>query len=275
MHPDPLVSIILPYRNAAPYIFKAIKSVLEQDHPHWELLLVDNGCDDMSNEFVEAFDWHPCVHRLYASEVGVSNARNVGLEAASGKYICFLDADDRMPKSGISSRVWALEENPDADFCDGTVHFYDARFKRKLRTWRPSYSGKPLDELVKLTGSCFMGISWMCRRTRIGDIRFPEGQTHSEDLSFYLRLASEGGDYIFVDEPVYEVRVRPDSAMSSLAGLEMGYAAVASQLPDLGISKELREVFQKRVRRILFRSYLKRFQPREARRVFKEWSQSR
>jgi glycosyltransferase involved in cell wall biosynthesis len=271
--PDaPLVSIILPFRDAASYLNEAVQSVIDQEHTNWELLAIDNASSDGGGKLVSQFA-DPRIQLLSAAEPGVSKARNVGLNAVQGQFVCFLDADDRLPPQSLSLRVAALQQSPNADFCDGTVHFFDQHFQQQERTWRPSFSGKPLDELVKLTGSCFMGISWMCRRTSIGTIRFPEGQTHSEDLSFYLRLAAQGGEYIYVDAPTYEVRVRPNSAMASLEGLEKGYASVASQLPSLGISPELQAVFRKRVARILFRSYLKRLQPKAAFAAKKHWSE--
>lgn len=269
--PDaPLVSIILPFRDAASYLNEAVQSVIDQEYTNWELLAIDNASSDGGGKLVSQFA-DPRIQLFSAAEPGVSKARNVGLDAAQGQFVCFLDADDRLPPQSLSSRVAALQQSPHADFCDGTVHFFDQHFQQQERTWRPSFSGKPLDELVKLTGSCFMGISWICRRTSIGNIRFPEGQTHSEDLSFYLQLASIGGDYIFVDVPVYEVRLRPDSAMSGIAGLESGYAAVAEQLPALYISEDVQRAFRRRVRRILFRTYLKRFRPGEAWRAFRRW----
>lgn len=271
--PDaPLVSIILPFRDAASYLNDAVQSVIDQQYTNWELLAIDNASADEGSEIVSQFS-DARIQLLSATETGVSRARNVGLNAAQGQFVCFLDADDRLPPQSVSSRVAALQHSPNANFCDGTVHFFDKHFQRKQRTWRPSFSGKPLDELVRLTGSCFMGISWMCRRSSIGELRFPEGQSHSEDLSFYLRLAAQGGEYIYVDTPTYEVRVRPDSAMASLEGLEKGYASVASQLPLLGISPELQAVFRKRVARILFRSYMKRLQPKAALAAKRQWSE--
>lgn len=271
MQDSPLVSIITPFRDAADYLPEAIQSVLDQEYRNWELLAIDNGSIDEGAQIVRSFN-DARIHLLQAPKAGVSYARNAGLEASRGAYICFLDADDRLTKSSLKIRVAALQRFSNADFCDGTVHFFERRFERQLRVWQPSFSGKPLDELVGLTGSCFMGISWMCRSTSIGKIRFPEGQTHSEDLSFYLQLASTGGDYIFVEASIYDVRVRTDSAMSALSGLESGYASIARQLPLLHVNAALQQTFRRRVRRILFRSYLKRLQPVRALKAYRRWS---
>ena len=94
-----LVSIIVPVYNAGSYIEETIRMVLAQTFPHWELILVDDCSSDDSREKIRA-----CIKdagedkriRLIekTENEGAARARNTGIDAAQGRYIAFLDADD-------------------------------------------------------------------------------------------------------------------------------------------------------------------------------------
>ena len=90
----PYFSVIIPLYNKAPYIRKTVESVLGQTFGNFELIIVDNGSNDGSSEIVSQFnDPRLSVHR-FEENVGVSNARNIGIGRSSASYIAFLDADD-------------------------------------------------------------------------------------------------------------------------------------------------------------------------------------
>ena len=93
---DPLISVIMPCFNAAPYVEEAIESVLGQTYRNVELVVVDDGSTDGSDAIVAALvAANPeRVNIAYTSRVGPYPARNAGLERAHGVLIAFLDADD-------------------------------------------------------------------------------------------------------------------------------------------------------------------------------------
>ena len=93
---DPLISVIMPCFNAAPYVEEAIESVLGQTYRNVELVVVDDGSTDGSDAIVAALvAANPeRVSIAYTSRVGPYPARNAGLERARGELIAFLDADD-------------------------------------------------------------------------------------------------------------------------------------------------------------------------------------
>lgn len=88
-----LCSVIIPLYNKEQYIFFAIKSVLDQTHQDFEVIVVDDGSSDGGAAVVRAID-DPRVRLLQQKNGGVSRARNAGIAAARGDLICFLDADD-------------------------------------------------------------------------------------------------------------------------------------------------------------------------------------
>lgn len=88
-------SVIMPLFNKAPYVVKAIRSVLSQTLPDFELVIVDDGSDDGSAEMAsQAIEGQANCRMMRQENQGVSVARNHGVEASSGDYLCFLDADD-------------------------------------------------------------------------------------------------------------------------------------------------------------------------------------
>lgn len=113
-----LVSMILPVYNAAPYLPRALDSVLQQTFPHWELLIVDDGSTDESHPICTAYarqDQRIHLHRI--DHTGVSGARNYGLSAAQGEWIFFLDSDDWLPENALEA---LLSHAADADIIMGS-----------------------------------------------------------------------------------------------------------------------------------------------------------
>jgi glycosyltransferase involved in cell wall biosynthesis len=94
MQPDPLVSVIIPAYNAAPYIDEALRSVLAQSYHNSEIIVVDDGSTDNTGERVASYG--DDVIYLHQSNSGgfPGVVRNTGIELSRGDYICFLDADD-------------------------------------------------------------------------------------------------------------------------------------------------------------------------------------
>ncbi len=90
---SPLFSVIIPTYNRAHLLPRAIKSVLNQNCPEWELIVVDDGSEDNTRELVARYE-DKRVKYVYQEHQERSTARNTGIEAAKGQYICFLDDDD-------------------------------------------------------------------------------------------------------------------------------------------------------------------------------------
>ena len=106
---NPEVSVIIPTYNRVELLPRAIQSVLNQTYKSYELIVVDDGSDDDTENLMRSkFPW---VKYYQIENNGVSRARNFGVEKAVGKYIAFLDSDDEwLPKK--------LERQMDL-FCEG------------------------------------------------------------------------------------------------------------------------------------------------------------
>jgi len=107
----PLVSVIMPAYNTARYIGDAIDSVLSQDYPNKELIVIDDGSTDGTLEIVR--DYGPAITLLTQKNQGSAVARNAGLAAARGEYLAFLDSDDIWLPGKLSVQVAHMEKYPD------------------------------------------------------------------------------------------------------------------------------------------------------------------
>ena len=120
----PLISVIIPIYNAASFLPQTIDSVLSQDYPNLEILLINDGSTDQSKQICESYiakyqntknknhtknNHH--IRFFNLPHQGVSRTRNHGLREFSGKYFCFLDADDLLAPTFISDLYYFATEH--------------------------------------------------------------------------------------------------------------------------------------------------------------------
>lgn len=270
MKNEPLISIVMPARNAAAFIHDAIASVLHQTWKNWELLVVDNGSDDDTAAIARSFN-DPRIQLFHQAIRGVGHARNMALSRIRGTFYCFLDADDMLPPNSLADRAALLMENEAVHFADGGVQAFDERTSN-IWTRSPRYRGpSPLHELYTISDSCFLGTTWMIRRSSDTVPLFDTGMTHAEELFYYMSIAHKGA-YDHVSRPVLLYRISPGSAMSDIVGLHKGYrqlVAGMNHLPSPPNDSELQYAWG-RIRKIMWRTYLKRGMPLAAFRAFFE-----
>jgi len=126
-------SIIIPLYNKAPYVAKAIGSVLSQTFTDYELIIVDDGSkDDSYAVALNVIEGRGNCHIYRQQNAGVSVARNIGAAFSHGDYLCFLDADDWWDKRFLEEMVQLIEEFPDAGIY-GTSYIIVNETKRKTR----------------------------------------------------------------------------------------------------------------------------------------------
>lgn len=123
MNNSVLVSIIIPVYKVEQYIRKCIESVLGQDYNNIELILVDDGTPDRSGEIADEYAQKDSrIRVIHKSNEGVAIARNVGMEAARGDFVLFVDSDDWISKDHVS-HLMSLQKKDDSDMCMTTEYF--------------------------------------------------------------------------------------------------------------------------------------------------------
>lgn len=124
-------SVIIPLYNKSPYVRKTVESVLRQTFDDYELVIIDNGSNDGSSEIVASFT-DPRIRIVRLEEnVGVSNARNKGVELSTAPYITFLDADDWWEPTFLEEMRGLIERHPDAGIY-GTGYYIVKNSKKRL-----------------------------------------------------------------------------------------------------------------------------------------------
>ena len=151
----PLVSIIIPCLNAAPWLAEALESCLSQTHSKIDVILVNNGSTDESIEVANRFQ----DSRLFITTCerrSASAARNVGLQRAQGEFIQYLDADDLLSPDKIKAQLELLNSCPAnmISFCKA-VHFFDGEDRHRGIVhdgWPMMDTDCTMDWLVELLG---------------------------------------------------------------------------------------------------------------------------
>ncbi|MEE0860261.1 MAG: glycosyltransferase family A protein, partial [Paludibacteraceae bacterium] len=106
-----LVSIIMPAYNSGRFIEQSIRSVLSQTYTEWELLIVDDCSTDDTPSIVASFKDKRIHFQRNEHNMGAALSRNKAIQAAKGKYIAFLDADDKWLPTKLEKQVGFMQNN--------------------------------------------------------------------------------------------------------------------------------------------------------------------
>jgi len=120
----PRVSVIIPTYNYARFIEQAIESVLVQSYRDFEIIVVDDGSTDNTEEVVAKFDNR--VHYIRQANRGPNAARNTGIRAARGEFIAFLDADDLWLPEKLALQIELAAARPEAGLIYGGILLFDS-----------------------------------------------------------------------------------------------------------------------------------------------------
>lgn len=208
---EPLVTIITPAYNSADFITQTINSVIEQTYTNWELLVIDDKSKDNTCQVVEEFvDKHRNIKLIKLEQNGgVSNARNVGLANATGKYIAFLDSDDIWLKEKLAKQVAYMEEKSlPMTFCAyNRIDEAGEVISRKIEVPH-SVSYRQL-----LSHNVIIFSTSLTLKSVIGDTKFKKAG--HEDWIFWLDIFKKSFSGYGINEPLVLYRIRQGSVSSN------------------------------------------------------------
>ena len=132
----PLISVMMTVYNGAPYLAEAIESVLGQTYRPIEFIVVDDGSDDGSSEIATGFV--PALQYVHHPRRGMGASRNRAVQLAKGRYLTYLDADDRLRPDALERQAAVLTAHPQVDVVFGHVREFvspelDASARARLR----------------------------------------------------------------------------------------------------------------------------------------------
>jgi glycosyltransferase involved in cell wall biosynthesis len=256
----PLVSVVIPTYNRARFLRRAIESVLNQDHPGKEVVVVnDASTDETEREIAPWAQTHGVVWLRHKSNRGISAARNTGIRASRGAYLVFLDSDDYLLPGRLSSHVEVLERQPDLMWAYSD-HWIEHNGQRQpptfsVRSYRPE--GKVFELLLLETnGFQLQVMTTTLRRSVVEEIGgFDETVICAEDLDFALKVAKRypiayvpNADCVWVE---HDTRTKHTLRNRVESWLKVFDRHVASLDVSDGNRKELRRDVKALRRRIL------------------------
>ena len=227
------VSVIVPVYNVEPFLKRAIDSLINQTLKELEIIIVDDGSPDNCGAVIDEYAReHSNIIALHKENGGISDARNAGLQMATGEYIGFLDPDDYAePDMFEKLYTSAKESDSDLAFCGYTEVF------------SPSCIENRKIEISKQTGDIFdLAFSNVCnslgayawnklyKSSIIKDsrIEFPDGVSVVEDTVFFFEFLKNATSFSVVDEPLYNYIRQPKSICAVYQPGRFSYYKIAA-----------------------------------------------
>ena len=219
-----LVSIVVPVYNAENYLTDCVDSIRAQSYQNIEILLVDDGSTDTSASLCDQLgQLDPRIRVIHNSNHGVSNARNTGLDQATGEYILFVDSDDTISRNLVRDNLEELvSDNSDISLF-GFQYVYDTVSRRETVS-------NTIDQTLHVTDDVFfqqhfadlyerewMNCPWnkLIRRSILTEngIRFPEKYSICEDMIFSVCVIRQCKSIVLLSGTYYKYCLRSTDSL--------------------------------------------------------------
>ena len=216
-----LVSVIVPVYNAEEYLRYCIDNIVSQTYRNIEIILINDGSTDTSPEICDEYAQQDERIKVISKENGgPSDARNVGLKAAKGEYICFCDSDDYFTAPDVIEALVTEAAGSDFDFLfyDSDIMFEDGhKEKKNFRIRKKPYDDSTGPDMMRklLNNNEFSHSVWLLfvRRATLEAIglTFYKGLFVAEDAIFAVNLFLHSKSVRHVAKTLYCRRIRGDS----------------------------------------------------------------
>lgn len=222
-----LVSVIIPVYKVEPYLRECLDSVINQTYRNLEIILVDDGspdeCPKICDEYAERDSRVKVIHK---ENGGLSDARNKGIDIATGEYITFVDSDDVIHEIYVESLYDNLKKtNSDISVCQ-SISFNDSQKIKEIEVSNERYVLSGNDAVqdlykrlcrIKKIKSFGVGVTaWgkMFARKIFSNIRFPYGMLHEDD-AVSPKVLYQSNSVCVISSRLYCYRVTDNSIMNS------------------------------------------------------------
>ncbi len=201
------LSIVVAVYNIEQYLHKCVESLLAQTYSNLEIILVDDGATDGSGTICDDYaEKDSRVHVIHKTNGGLSDARNVGIEAATGTYLAFVDGDDWVDTDMYMCLIQELERTQsDIAVCRYRQIYRDATFDQstgKVFVFEGKEALRAMlqeDEAIQIQNAAW---NKLYRRAFLGEQRFPKGKWY-EDVVYTTKLLYKAHRIVYLDSAKY------------------------------------------------------------------------
>lgn len=207
----PRLSVILPAYNAARYLPDAINSILQQTFSDFELLVLNDGSVDNTEQVVMEFNDPRIIYIRNVQNIGLANTINKGLSLARGELIARMDADDISLPTRLETQVRYLDEHPDVMLCSCALQQFGASDQQMI--------GREDFELVKaemLFSSAIGHASSVWRKAFFEEnhLMFMQDEFPAEDYGLWTRAVFYG-KMVNIPDLLYRYRIYPEQVTAT------------------------------------------------------------
>lgn len=205
------VSIIVPIYNTEKYLKACLDSIINQTYQNLEIILIDDGSTDNSGKIIDDYaKKDKRIKAIHQKNAGQSAARNRGLKEASGEYISFIDADDKVKPAFIEKLLTQFDNNTSLTICG--IHYRRLKqnsaedvYTNKLRSKKPKESKKAyILYLLAIDGRLYSSVNKLYKADLAKTLTFDETVNFAEDTRFVLNYLKKSPSEIkFVLKPLY------------------------------------------------------------------------
>ncbi len=216
---EELISIIVPVYKVEKYLTKCVESIVNQTYKNLEIILVDDGspdtCPKLCDELAKTDSRIKVIHK---ENGGLSDARNAGIDIATGEYLMFVDSDDYIDRTICEKLYYLLTEN-NADFsmCDAVRFFEDEEPHSLVQNVNiKTFEGKNVLNQLFYADSDYLVVAWgkLYKKNLFKEVRYPKGKLH-EDVYVLHQILAQTDKFVYTNEQLYNYLQRSSSIMSS------------------------------------------------------------
>lgn len=229
MSPSPLLSVLVPVYNVAPYLERCVESILAQTGLSLEILLIDDGATDGSGELCDRLaQQDDRIQVIHQPNGGLSAARNAGMERMRGEFFTCVDSDDWLPEEAWAVPLTYLQEHPEVGLLE--LGYVEVQEATGAESWHLQ-AGRTLSGLEALQGLATLdgvtGMAWgkIYRSSLLGDLRFPVGRPY-EDTSFVFEALCRVSCYRYLAWQGYFYRVGRAGSITERYDARLAYLFV-------------------------------------------------
>lgn len=216
MEKEPKVSVIIPTYNRKDYVTEAIDSVIAQTYKDFEIIVVDDGSTDGTGKMLKE-KYGDKIRYFFKENGGCASARNYGIRMSQGKYVAFLDSDDKYLPEKLEDQVGILEQNNGIGFVYSDSYVLGGKKQILLESVRPDQNGSVAYALFMLT---YMTNSTVIVRRESFAMSgyYDENMRYNEDTDFFLRLSLYCSAH-YLKKPTLQYRIHEHGKSSNRSKL--------------------------------------------------------